>query len=84
MRRWRITVEAWPFSTGKGRDADQKAAGDRTHYFYVNADDIEEAMKMARCFSEGMKRNPAVWMAPIFGVHVYGDEPPQPEGRAGG
>ncbi len=71
MLRWRITIEAWPHSTGAGQEADQKAAGDRTHYFYVDAEDIRDAMRMAECFAEGMKRNPAVWMAPIMGVHVY-------------
>ena len=70
MNRWRITIEAWPHSTGNGAEADQKAAGDRERYFYVDADDIEHAMKMARCFAEGMRANPAVWMAPIMGVHV--------------
>ena len=69
--RWQITIEAWPHSTGAGAEADQKAAGERTHYFYVDADDIHVAMKMARCFAEGMERNPAVWCAPIYGVHVY-------------
>jgi len=68
--RWRITIEAWPHSTGKGQEEDQKAAGDRERYFYVDAEDIADAMKMARCFAEGMKANPAVWMAPIMGVHV--------------
>lgn len=70
MNRWRITIEACPHSTGNGADADQKAAGDRVHYFYTDANDIDEAMVRARCFAEGMKCNPAVWMAPILGVHV--------------
>jgi hypothetical protein len=75
MNRWRITIEAWPHSTGAGKDADQKTAGERTNYFYVDANDITEAMKMARCFQEGMLRNPAVWEAPIMGVHVYREAP---------
>ena len=70
MDRWRITIEARPYSTGKGAVADQEAAGDRVHYFYTDAGSIDDAMKQARCFAEGMKRNPAVWMAPILGVHV--------------
>lgn len=71
MDRWRITIEVWPHSTGAGQEADQKAAGDRTNYFYVDAQDIADAMKMARCYAEGLERNPAVWRAPIRGVHVY-------------
>jgi hypothetical protein len=75
MNRWRITIEAWPHSTGNGQEADQKAAGDREHYFYVDADDIGAAMKMARCYAEGMERNPAVWRPPITGVHVDRSRP---------
>lgn len=79
MKRWRIHIEAWPHSTGAGADADQKAAGARTNYFYVDADDITDAMQMARCFAEGVKRNPAVWMAPIWGVSVYPAGRSEPE-----
>lgn len=66
MHRWRISIEVYPFS-----GADPKAAGseDGPHNFYVDANDIREAMKMAECFQQGMKRNPAVWEAPILGVH---------------
>jgi hypothetical protein len=70
MYRWRITIVVWPHSTGKGREADQEAAGDREQEFWVDALDIEDAMRMARCFAEGLERNPAVWQAPIMGVHV--------------
>ena len=70
--RWKIAIEAWPHSTGNGNEADKKAAGadEGAHYFYVDADDIHEAMKMARCLAKGIERNPAVWKAPIFGVYV--------------
>lgn len=71
MLRWRITIEAWPHSTGAGAEADQKAAGAREQYFYADADDFTEATKLARCFADGVKANPAVWMAPIMGVHVW-------------
>ena len=69
-RRWKIAIEAWPHATGKGAEADQAAAGERTNYFYVDAEEIAEAVTMARCFAEGMMRNPMVWQAPIVGVHV--------------
>lgn len=70
--RWKIAVEAWPHSTGNGDEADKKAAGadEGAHFFYVDAGDIDEAMRMARCFAEGIERNPAVWKAPILGVYV--------------
>jgi hypothetical protein len=70
MHRWRIIIEAWPHSTGAGQEADQKAAGERESYFYVSANDIGEAMRMAQCFAEGIKHNPAVWEAPITGIHI--------------
>lgn len=69
LHRWRITIEVWPHSTGKGVDADQKAAGDREHYFYADATDIDAALRMARCFVAGIQTNPMVWQAQIFGVH---------------
>ena len=69
--RWRLTIEAWPHATGSGQAADQKAAGERIIYFYVDAEDIQEAFKMARCYSEGVAANPAVWKAPIMGVHRH-------------
>ena len=70
MARWKIVIEAWPHSSGRGEEEDQKRAGDRVHYFYVDADGINEALRCAHCFAEGMKRNPMVWQAPITGVYV--------------
>lgn len=70
MSRWEIHIEAWPHSTGKGADADQAAAGERNHYFYVYAEDIGEALKMAQCFAEGMESSPAVWRAPIVAIRI--------------
>lgn len=69
--RWRITIELWPHSTGNGAEADQKAVGDREHYYYVDAYDISEALKFAHAFSDGACLSPAVWKAPIMGVHRY-------------
>lgn len=71
MNRWQITIEAWPHSTGKGHELDQQAAGDREQYFYVDALNIEDAMRLAHCFQAGIAANPAVWLAPIMGVHRY-------------
>ena len=82
MERWRITIRAWPHSTGNGQEADQKAAGDPEHYFYVDANNIREAMKMAECFAHGMERNPAVWQAPIMGVHVYPRSSAEPASKS--
>lgn len=72
--RWRITIEVWPHSTGKGAELDQEAAGEREQYFYADARDIDEAFGMARCFEEGVCANPAVRGAAIVGVHRYDRE----------
>ncbi len=71
MFRWRITVTIYPHSTGNGQEADLKAAGgaDGDRYFYVDADSFEEAVKMATCCARGVEAHPAVWKAPIMGVH---------------
>ena len=74
MYRWRITIQVWPHSTGAGQEADQKAAGERVLYFYVNANDMGEAYKLARCFAQGVEANPAVWKAPIFGICTTDDD----------
>ena len=71
--RWRIIIAVWPHSTGNGRESDLEAAGvkDGDLYFYVDAEDFAEAAKMAHCYSEGVRSHPAVWKAPIKGVHGY-------------
>ena len=73
MWRWKIIIEAWPHSSGKGQEADQAAAGEREQYFYCSAEDIQDAMRFADCFAEGMKSNPAVWVAKITGINRYRD-----------
>lgn len=71
--RWRISIAIYAHSTGNGAEADKKAAGadEGDIYFYVDAQDFKEASKMAQCFSDGVRANPAVWEAPIMGVHRY-------------
>ena len=71
VMRWQISIEIWPHSTGAGAEADQKAAGDRQRYFYVEADCIERAYMSARCIQSGILCNPAVWKAPIIFVGAY-------------
>lgn len=69
--RWRVTIEVYPRTADRGVKVDQEAAGDRVQYFYVDARDIDEALKMAHCFSYGVGTNPAVGDAPVVGVHRY-------------
>lgn len=68
MHRWRITIEAWPHSSGKGQTADQALAGERVQTYEIDAQTIAEALKLADCIARGICSNPAVWQAPIFGI----------------
>lgn len=65
MRRWKITVEAWPFSTGQGNVVDQKNAGPRSADYYVEARDATDALRLAQAIQQGVKASPHVWEAPI-------------------
>lgn len=65
---WKITIEAWPHSTGKGADEDQKAAGDRVQVYYTRAESIHEAAGHAKLIVAGMESNPMVWQAVITGI----------------
>jgi hypothetical protein len=69
--QWRATIAIFPHSTGSGQEADRKAAGaeEGERYFYYEAQEFRDAVKMAECFASGIKSHPAVWDAPIMGVH---------------
>ena len=41
---WSITIEAWPHSTGKGQCVDQEACGERSTVYYIDAEDMEDAL----------------------------------------
>ena len=75
---WHITIEAWPYSTGAGQEADQKAAGPRRKTCRVRAEDFRQAASFAQTLAAGVKANPAVWLAPIVGVAQVGDCDPLP------
>lgn len=68
MERWQITIEAWPHSTGNTREKDQEAAGERLQSYYVDAENIKEAVRIGGYISEAMQSNPAVWRAPITAI----------------
>lgn len=74
MNRWRVTIEAWPHSSGKGQEADQAAAGPRTNDFVVRAVDMSAALEAAEHIAMGMRVNPMVWRAPITGI-IQAPEP---------
>lgn len=68
MRTWRITVEAWPYSTGAGSEADQKAAGARSANYDVKADGLRDVVRLAEAIAMGVSANPHVWRAPIVSI----------------
>lgn len=68
MMRWEITIEAWPHSTGKGQDEDQKACGARSQEFYTRAETIDDALVHANIFATGMVTNPRMWQARVMSI----------------
>ena len=62
MDKWRITIEAWPHSTGQGADKDQLQAGKRRQHFVVEATDHGDAVKLGEHIAQGMRTNPMVWL----------------------
>lgn len=68
MDRWKITIEAWPHSTGAGAETDQKAAGERVGSYVVRAIDAASALEFAEAIAQGVRANPMVWRAPITAI----------------
>jgi hypothetical protein len=75
-QRWRIIIEAWPHSTSKGSDEDRKAVGGPVHYFEVTASNFDQACLLANCIAMGMQSSPAIWQAPITGIHTIPESGP--------
>lgn len=68
MSLWKVTIEAWPHSSGRGNVIDQKEAGERVQSFAVRADNMEDALQAAEFIAQGMRTNPMVWRAPITAI----------------
>lgn len=79
--RWKITIEAWPHSTGNGQEADQKLAGDRSKDYVVYAIDAKAALEFAEAIASGVRSNPMVWRAPIVALIKERESPKLPEVR---
>lgn len=63
-----VEIRVWPFSTGKGRDVDQKNAGEAVQHFRVEADGMSSALHKANLIAIGILTNPHVWQAPIYKI----------------
>ena len=63
MKRWKITIEAWPFS-----QVSQELAGKRSNDYPVRAEDMADAFRQAEAIAMGVRANPAVWRAPITAI----------------
>lgn len=69
MKRWKITVEAYPHSLpGKTSVEAQELCGGRLHTFDITADEFRDAVKIAFAIAKGVESNPHCWKAPIRGV----------------
>jgi hypothetical protein len=65
---WIITIWCAPHSTGDGYENDQKKVGARIQRYPVDADGIDNAMKLANAIKMGIESNPMVWNVEIIGV----------------
>lgn len=68
MRRWKITIEAWPFFLGCSQEEAQKLAGERSKDYVVCAIDASQELAFAEAIAMGVRSNPAVWRAPITAI----------------
>lgn len=69
MHRWKVTIEAWPYSLpNMTRDEAQKLAGARSAEYEVEAQGFHEAVTLADAIVQGIRANPHVWRAPIVGL----------------
>lgn len=66
--QYKITIEAWPHSTGRGQAQDQKDAGPHTQEYTVGADSMRHACGIADQLARAVERNPMVWQAPIRSI----------------
>jgi hypothetical protein len=66
--RWKITIEAWPHSTGNGSHKDQEAAGERSKDYVIRAEGMAAAVEFAEAIAMGVRSNPMVWRAPIIAI----------------
>lgn len=65
---WKVTIEAWPHSTGRSQEIDQKEAGERSANYTVRGIDMGDALKAAEYIATGIRANPMVWRAPITAI----------------
>ena len=61
---YRVTFQVWPFDRQP-----QELCGPEIQHWDISAKDFEDACCAAEMFIAGIKRNPAVWQAPIMTRH---------------
>lgn len=71
--KWKVTVVVMAYSTGRGADADRKAAGNREQSTVVECDTIRHALRFADAFVNGIKTNPAVWEVQVYAIERIGE-----------
>lgn len=65
MYIWEVIIETWPHSTGRGNTVDQMQAGARQATYEIQADSIQEALKLSEIICLGIHQNPIVWQTKI-------------------
>jgi len=73
--RWAMKLQAWPYSTGNGRDADRAAAGPHERSFEFRAADFDDAYAKAKLIQQGVLSHDRVYKAPILSLDYLGERP---------
>lgn len=73
--RYVMRLEAWPYSTGKGKDADEAAAGPRERSFEFRAADFDDAYAKAKMIQQGVLSHDRVYRAQIRALDYLGARP---------
>jgi hypothetical protein len=68
MYSWKVVIEVWPHSTGRGQTIDQKQAGDRVAEYTVRGDTIKDALAVVGAIEAGIKHNPIVWKTSVTSI----------------
>ena len=71
-----ITIEAWPFCSGNGKETDQDRAGPRERTFTIKLPDFDAAYAAAVTLQSGITSSGHVWKAPVQAIVYRGEMHP--------
>ena len=60
-----MRLAVWPYSLGKGREAENAGVGPTERSFEIKASDFDDAYRQAKLIQQGVQSHDRVWQAPI-------------------